>query len=989
MLCGMNIRKSLPLLASLLLPAAALATGPPCQPCAGVRVADPAAAVAAIAADPQLEGEERLYVAWSAELDGTADPAAFSSIRNAGGTPWISVSFRAPAPVLEHVDALERELEDLARIARGAGDRAHFQIAWEPAAGDAGARDLAFVIKRAAVAVTGARAGARVLVGPLASDVGLLRALYAEDVAAYVDGLALSPAPRAEIEAMVAAFRELDPGKGVALDALPWPEPASRALSRTAEWNVAGVAVTFFERPRPTAEDLVPLKLLAREFQGDLSFDPATVPTGADAAWTYVRGEDLGLRVIAATTPGQGAMLFFADPQLKAPTLIDPETGEESTPFGQQRTARGLLVPVDEPGAAVLLRLERMTAAELAGLEERLLVEDERQMPVEEVLRRLQAFEDDQARRLDHYQARSILHLRFSSGGANVQAAYEGPFFYRRDQGFDWVWDTFYVDGVKWKGKHLPEIPLIQPEKAAALPIEILFTKEYDYRLRGTGTVDGRDCWLVDFRPREEPAPGHTLYQGTVWIDREIYARVRTRAVQLGLEGDVISNEETSTFTPIGRDGRPVPWSSHPETEIFVLPTRVVGQQILSVLNAAVPVELTTEVSEIRINGDDFEAALETAWASEATMVRDTEQGMRYLRKDEEGNRFVEQKVDTDRLFIVGGVFWDESVDYPIPLAGVNYLALDHKGTGNQVNVFFAGPLVTVNYAEPRLFGSKWDAGVNLFGFFIDRGDEIFRDGAEVPAEEIESKVASAALFVGRPLGNFVKLDFTYRARWEGYSRADDTAAEFVLPSDTLTHALVSELRYQRGGYRLALQGSFNERGDWDFWGLPGNPDFDPEQKDYVRWQARFSKTFWFKNFRQLGLALEHLDGSDLDRFSRYDFGIFGDASVAGYQSGLVRADEADGLHLSYGVNAANVVRFELEGDAVWATSEATGLDGELLAGFGLEGSLALPWNMLTNFEVGYALAGPGEGGVAARIVFLKLFPEGWRLWGRKKKKEE
>lgn len=988
MLRGMNTWKSLLLLASLLLPAAAPAAGPPCQPCAGVRVADPASAVAALAADPQVQGEERLYVAWSAELDGSADPAAFGRVREVGGTPWMVVRFRTPAPVVEHADALKRELEDLARLARGAGDRAHFQIAWEPADGEADVKGLAYLFKRAAVAVTGARADARVLLGPLASDPDLLAALYAEDVAAYVDGLALAPAPRAEIAAMVAAFRDLDPGKGVALDALAWPEPAARTLSQTADWNVAGIAVTFFERLQPSAEDLFPLKLLAREFQGDMSFDPATVPTGAGAAWTFVRGEDLGLRVIAETTPGEQAMLFFADPHLRSPTLIDPATGEESTPFGQQRTQSGLLVPVDEPGAAVLLRLERMTAAELAGLEERVTVETERQMPVEEILRRLQAFEDDQARRLDHYQARSILHLRFSSGGTNVQAAYEGPFFYRRDEGFDWVWDTFYVDGVKWKGKHLPEIPLIQPEKAAALPVEILFTKEYSYRLRGTDTVDGRDCWVVDFRPLEEPAPGNTLYQGTVWIDREIYARVRTRAVQLGLEGDVISNEETSTFTPIDRDGRPVPWSSAPRSDTFVLPTRVVGQQILSVLNAAVPIELATEVSEIRINGDDFDAALETAWASEATMVRDTDQGMRYLRKDEEGNRIVEEKVDTDRLFIAAGVFWDESVDYPIPLAGINYLALDFKGTGNQMNLFFAGPLVTFNYAEPRLFGSHWDAGVNLFGFLINRGDQLFRDDAEVPAEEIESRVASASFFVGRPLGSFVKLDFTYRVRWEDFSRADDTAEDFVLPPDTLTQTFQTELRYQRGGYRLTLEGSLSERNDWDFWGLPGNLEFDPDQKDYVRWQARLSKTFWFQHFRQLGLALEHLDGSDLDRFSRYDFGIFGDASVGGYQGGLVRADEADGLHVTYGVNAANVVRFELQGDAVWATSESTGLDNELLAGISLQGSLALPWNMLTNFEVGYALDGPGEGDVAARIVFLKLFPEGWRFWGKKKKKE-
>ena len=39
--------------------------------------------------------------------------------------------------------------------------------------------------------------------------------------------------------------------------------------------------------------------------------------------------------------------------------------------------------------------------------------------------------------------------------------------------------------------------------------------------------------------------------------------------------------------------------------------------------------------------------------------------------------------------------------------------------------------------------------------------------------------------------------------------------------------------------------------------------------------------------------------GEDLDRFSRFDFGLFGSSTVAGYQNGLVRADEAAGLHMT------------------------------------------------------------------------------------------
>ena len=152
---------------------------------------------------------------------------------------------------------------------------------------------------------------------------------------------------------------------------------------------------------------------------------------------------------------------------------------------------------------------------------------------------------------------------------------------------------------------------------------------------------------------------------------------------------------------------------------------------------------------------------------------------------------------------------------------------------------------------------------------------------------------------------------------------------------------------------------------------------------DYTRWRASFAKTWWMQSFRSFGFELEHLDGDNLDRFSRYDFGIFGDTTVAGYQSGLVRADTAKALHVEYGINIGDVIRFGIEGDSVLATNEMTGLDDELLAGIGIEGSLTLPGQLLTNFEVGIAIAGPGEGNLAARIVFLRLFP---RKANRKKK---
>ncbi len=136
-------------------------------------------------------------------------------------------------------------------------------------------------------------------------------------------------------------------------------------------------------------------------------------------------------------------------------------------------------------------------------------------------MRRLQAFEDAQARRLDHFQATRSLHLRFQAAQGAFEASYAGDFFFRRDHGFDWVWQDFYVGGVKWKSKKIPSVPLIQPEKVASMPAEIRLTKDYDYRLRGTATVDGRDCWVIDFRPLEASARPQSLPRHRVGRSRD------------------------------------------------------------------------------------------------------------------------------------------------------------------------------------------------------------------------------------------------------------------------------------------------------------------------------------------------------------------------------------------------------------------------------------------------------------------------------------
>jgi hypothetical protein len=1041
------------LLSALLLAAPAAAQNLPCKPCAGLRVADPAA-VAGLLTAAKLPPKTTLFIAWEAPLDGSGDASPAAAVAAAGATPWVSLPFRTAAPLLAHEADLEKELEEASRLARQAPAGTVFQILWRPAGGEpapgaaqaavpspaptaaestgaeaapeapaqaptqapaaapaaasseasagpgaAAAAQYAYLVKRAGVAVSGASPGARVASRPLPTDEATLRALYGEEVAAYLDVVALAPATDDALHGAVDLLAQLDPGRPVVIDAPPLPAEPSLALAEAARLAALGAGATLFDAGAEPIDDarIAPFLLLAKEFAGDLSFDPYSSPNvegagaGTDQAWAFVRGADLGLRVIARTPAGaDGApvdelALTFSDPQLRDPERVDPASGETIPLAGIRRSSTGVEIRVSDPGPVAVLRLARPTAAELqaaagvGGVAERVTVSSEREMPVEEILRRLQAFEDAQERRIDHYQATNTTHLRFGAGtaGQSFEASIEGDFFFRRgEDGSDWAWQTFYVNGVRWRGKSIPEFPLIQPEKAAALPLLITFDKTYRYRLRGTDTVDGRDCWVVDFAPSEEgAAAAHgKLFRGTVWVDRTVYARVRTRAVQLGLEGEVISNDETLTYTPIDARGAAAPW----QADSFVLPLHVVSEQLLSIVNATTQVERETVLTNVVVNGPDFERKRAEVMASDVTMVRDTDHGLRYLVKEEgkqakAGERKVQEGFDTTKLFLAGGVFYDDSLAYPLPLAGVNYFSFDFKGTGKQLNVFFAGALLTVNAAQPRLFGSRFDFGGDAFAIAIPLSDSQFRDNVEQKGEEIKSRPASASLKLGRPLGQFVKLGLEYRISRYDYRTTSNTDPTFVLPPTHYTNFLGLNARYSRSGYSLTASGTYARRSSWDFWGLPGNTDFSPDQKDYVKWDASLAKSWYLSHFQKIGAEVDYLDGHDLDRFSKYEFGFFGGSRIHGYQSNRVRAERAYATHLSYGFEIGELLRLDLVGDAAMATDKLAGLKNELLAGAGIAGTFIGPWQTIVNVDFGVPVAGP-DNGFALYLVFLKLF---------------
>ncbi len=143
------------------------------------------------------------------------------------------------------------------------------------------------------------------------------------------------------------------------------------------------------------------------------------------------------------------------------------------------------------------------------------------------------------------------LRFRVASLPGSLDLTIRGPYFFQRGQAPDWAWQEFYLNGVKWKGKTIPKLPILQPDKVTTLPLDI--RPDRGIRLRARRRDDGRRPparteWTSGPKATVGDKP---IYRGTAWIDRETFALLRRESIQLNLKGDTLSNVQTEYYREV------------------------------------------------------------------------------------------------------------------------------------------------------------------------------------------------------------------------------------------------------------------------------------------------------------------------------------------------------------------------------------------------------------------------------------------------------
>jgi outer membrane protein assembly factor BamA len=289
--------------------------------------------------------------------------------------------------------------------------------------------------------------------------------------------------------------------------------------------------------------------------------------------------------------------------------------------------------------------------------------------------------------------------------------------------------------------------------------------------------------------------------------------------------------------------------------------------------------------------------------------------------------------------------------------------------------VFFAGALMTANYTDPSLAGSRFDLGADLFGTAFAFGDTAYRNGKEVSSEKVKHLPAVFQVNVGHPLGPYLKASVGLFTKWDNYQRDQDTGPAFVVPVDTFTDGAELKLVGNLKGFSATVTGGYFRRRKWEPWGDPATSEYDPKQKDYWKYSVSVSKDQFFSGFRKLHLGVGYLGGVDLDRFSKYEFGSFSGNPIRGFKSGSLRTEKAIVANVSYGLNFEDIIRLEGFYDQALLTDRLSGFDRTYFSGAGLLASLNGPWkNSLVRGEIGVPVVSHGVRGVVVNLILLKLF---------------
>lgn len=939
-----------------------------------------------------------------------------------GGNPAVDPAGALPAP--GNAEVLKTWLEFMRAAALHFKGRIRFYEIGEAPNREAawsGGRvsDYAYVLKNTSVTIRSADPRAVILQGSLALSAATLAAdfewqkgLYGQEIATYVDVLPVRPDPDVPLAATLERAYDLllgnDPSAQLwAVGMKPSGETArERAADVMARFLVGqgeGAALVSFAlqagadaRPELQGVVLDLHKLFLPTYQRVTgarirfeAMDPGdAAPEGVTTYEFFDADAFQGLVGFFAPAPPAGQVrMILATAAVRGLAVYDiiggsagPVRGAE--PDFKRNTTRFPVAILSRP---LVVQYARVPIKGFEVEKEQLEIASTGLITAEEVITAHQAFMTDQKFRLKNYRADALLTYHGKIAGSNsIDISFDNAFFWDPAVGAEWQQRALYYNGVLWRGKKLPELPIPQPEKVFTLPLDINLNKDYTYTYAGRDKVGEYDCHVLDFKPIDRTK---NLYDGRAWIEVRTFAPVKTSTVQTRLETPLISNDEQDYFAPV----------AGPDGSTYWVLSRIEGQQILTVAGQNLVLLREINFKNFAINDLEFERLRRRAYASDRPILRDTERGLRYLERTDDGDRVVRDSFRRSALLGLAGLYRQSGLEYPVvPLAGVGYFNFNFRDRDTQMTALLGGIVNLFSVTDPAFIGKRIDGSLQVVTLAVDVTDQLYILGEEREESNIDIRSQNLSASLGVPLGNFVRFKATYGVQYENFSLDEDTDT-FVTPADTLVHLPGISWEFNRAAWTVSAAAERGIRSRWDPWGdataptaqtlvefpatacdSPGSclTEFDPNQEDFDRYQFAVAKQVFLPLFQKLRFEAIWQTGSRLDRFSEFNFSFFGNR-VRGFAGSGIRYDRGGIARAQYAFNIANVVRIDASLDHAYVRDGLTSDDYRRFTGFGIAGNLMGPWETVLQLDIGVAVQSDFDdlrGGTEFQIGLLKYF---------------
>ena len=585
------------------------------------------------------------------------------------------------------------------------------------------------------------------------------------------------------------------------------------------------------------------------------------------------------------------------------------------------------------------------------------------ELSVEEIIARWQQNREAQKRRLENYVVSSFLSLHFET--TTLEPGFDFSMqlkqFFSREGPTELAQKEFYINGVKFGKNHEFPLPQIEPEKVMTPPLELKLNERYEYKLLGTEQVNGAMCFVVGVEPKVRD---EALYSGKIWIDATTFREVRQYLSQRVVKSNVLVNVETQNYELVRDD----------KGNEFNLLRSITAQQLLNAAGRDFVLQRTLQFSDYVINTPNFSAALAAEHSSEDPMFRDTDQGLRSLRKKSGERVLVDQSAKRIKS-VVAGVMYGGTFNFPIPFLGTSTVDFDFHHTGAQLSTFFAGPILISDLSKQ--FRPKFRVALDLALSGLPGQNRIYGNNTELLQGEVWTWEQTAGVRASWQATTHLSVTASNYFSYDNFLRTSQAEEQYQLPRNGLNVLPGLEIKYNRNGYVFAAQGSRGERIGWRPFGCvslaqssPGcgsssaNPP--PEnallvqrpQSGFTLYNAELRKDYYIRKFTKGGWDLSYWGGNQLDRFSRYFPSFIASPRLHGIPPGTDSFDAIAMANVHYGFNVMDLVKV----DGMYAYARARNLDESLrfrkFDGLELNFNTPGPLGTLLQGTVSYALDG-------------------------------